>query len=137
MKSNFVFLLIEDSDIDKIVIKQLLKKVLDVTEVNAVNNGKEGIEWITNHRMSFKKSLVILLDIQMPIMNGFEFLIQYDKLSEELKHDTQIFVLSSSLVKEEIKSIKRDQYVTEFLSKPIAIKEFGDILYPTLKKKMQ
>jgi CheY-like chemotaxis protein len=137
MKSNFVFLLIEDSDIDKIVIKQLLKKVLDVTEVNAVNNGKEGIEWITNHRMSFKKSLVILLDIQMPIMNGFEFLIQYDKLSEELKHDTQIFVLSSSLVKEEIKRIKRDQYVTEFLSKPIAIKEFGDILYPTLKKKMQ
>ncbi|WP_409416239.1 response regulator [Flavobacterium sp. PS2] len=129
-------MLIEDSDIDKLVIKQLLKKVLDVTNVNTVNNGKEGIEWIINHRKNFNQSLVILLDIQMPIMNGFEFLLAYDKLSDDLKYETQIFVLSSSLVREEIKRIKSNQYVTEFLSKPIAIKEFGDILYPTLKRKM-
>jgi CheY-like chemotaxis protein len=136
MEFKYVFLLIEDSDIDKLVIKQLLKKVLDVTNVNTVNNGKEGIEWIMNHRKSFDQSLVILLDIQMPIMNGFEFLLAYDKLSADLKHETQIFVLSSSLVREEIKRIKSNRYVTDFLSKPIAIKEFGDILYPTLKRKM-
>ncbi|KIA97402.1 MULTISPECIES: response regulator [unclassified Flavobacterium] len=136
MEFKYVFLLIEDSDIDKLVIKQLLKKVLDVTNVNTVNNGKEGIEWIINHRKNFNQSLVILLDIQMPIMNGFEFLLAYDKLSDDLKYETQIFVLSSSLVREEIKRIKSNQYVTEFLSKPIAIKEFGDILYPTLKRKM-
>ncbi|KFF09610.1 response regulator [Flavobacterium hydatis] len=136
MEFKYVFLLIEDSDIDKLVIKQLLKKVLDVTNVNAVNNGKEGIEWIINYRKSFNQSLVILLDIQMPIMNGFEFLLAYDKLSADLKYETQIFVLSSSLVREEIKRIKSNRYVTDFLSKPIAIKEFGDILYPTLKRKM-
>ncbi|MCV9928608.1 response regulator [Flavobacterium sp. LS1R49] len=136
MKSKYGFLLVEDSDIDQLVIKQLLKKVLDVTEVNAVKNGKEGIEWIIANRKGFKKALVILLDIQMPIMNGFEFLIEYDKLSEELKHETQIFILSSSLVQEEIDRIKSNHYVTDFLRKPIAIKEFGDILYPTLKKKM-
>jgi CheY-like chemotaxis protein len=136
MESKYVFLLIEDNDIDKLVIKQLLKKVLEVTHVNAVNNGKEGIEWIVENRKSFDQSLVILLDIQMPIMTGFEFLIEYDKLSDDLRHETQIFVLSSSLVREEIKRIKSNRYVTDFLSKPIAIKEFGDILYPTLKRKM-
>ncbi|MCC9070702.1 response regulator [Flavobacterium sp. F-65] len=137
MESKYVFLLIEDSDIDKLVIKQLLRKVLDVTHVNAVNNGKEGIEWIIDNRKSFSQSLVILLDIQMPIMNGFEFLIEYGKLPDELRDETQIFVLSSSLVREEIKRIKSNRYVTDFLSKPIAIKEFGDVLYPTLKEKMQ
>ncbi|MDN3672868.1 response regulator [Flavobacterium branchiarum] len=80
MESKYVFLLIEDSDIDKLVIKQLLKKVLAVTHVNAVSNGKEGIEWVIDNRKSFTQSLIILLDIQMPIMTGFEFLTEYDKL---------------------------------------------------------
>lgn len=137
MESKYVFLIIEDSDIDKLVIKQLLKKVLDVTHVNAVNNGKEGIEWVINNRKNFTQALIILLDIQMPVMTGFEFLIEYDKLCDELKQETQIFVLSSSLVREEIKLIKNNRYVTDFLSKPIAIKEFGDVLYPTLNEKMQ
>lgn len=137
MESKYVFLIIEDSDIDKLVIKQLLKKVLDVTHVNAVSNGKEGIEWVIDNRKSFTQSLIILLDIQMPIMTGFEFLTEYDKLCDELKNETQIFVLSSSLVREEIKRIKNNRYVTDFLSKPIAIKEFGDVLFPNLKEKMR
>lgn len=137
MESKYVFLIIEDSDIDKLVIKQLLKKVLAVTHVNAVSNGKEGIEWVIDNRKSFTQSLIILLDIQMPIMTGFEFLTEYDKLCDELKIETQIFVLSSSLVREEIKRIKNNRYVTDFLSKPIAIKEFGDVLFPNLKEKVR
>lgn len=137
MESKYVFLIIEDSDIDKLVIKQLLRKVLDVTHVNVVNNGKEGIEWVIDNRKSFTQSLIILLDIQMPIMTGFEFLTEYDKLCDELKIETQIFVLSSSLVREEIKRIKNNRYVTDFLSKPIAIKEFGDVLFPNLKEKVR
>ena len=68
-----VFLLIEDNLIDQLVIKQLLKKVLYIDEVHITNNGKEGIEWLQTNGKLYP-SIIIILDVQMPVMNGFEFL---------------------------------------------------------------
>jgi CheY-like chemotaxis protein len=72
MEPNPIFLVIEDNLIDQLVISQLLKKVLHVDQIVIANNGREGIEWLTTKKKN--QSLIILLDIQMPIMNGFEFL---------------------------------------------------------------
>jgi len=126
MEFKETFLLIEDNLIDQLVIKQLFKKVLKIDQIAIANNGKEGIEWITENKN--KQSLIILLDIQMPIMNGFEFLETYDKLKNELKKDTQIFILSSTLDPDEIDIINSNNYITGFLNKPFPIEEFKIIL---------
>ncbi len=60
----------------------------------------------------------------MPIMNGFDFLNEYDKLNEDFKKEIQIYVLSSTLDPDEIKRIKENHYVTEFLNKPLPIEDF-------------
>lgn len=117
-----LFLLIEDNLIDQLVIKQLIKKHLD-SDINITNNGREGLQWLYSHQ-NLNKTLIILLDIQMPIMNGFDFLEEYDKLSDEFKKEIQIYVLSSTLDSEEIKRIKENNYVTEFLNKPLLIEDF-------------
>jgi CheY-like chemotaxis protein len=117
------FLLIEDNLIDQLVTTELLKKVLDIKDVAITNNGKEGMQWITNH-LNLGQSLIILLDIQMPIMDGFEFLDEYDKLNDEFKKEVQIYVLSSTLDPEEINKIERNNYVKDLLCKPFPIEEF-------------
>ncbi|OXB01605.1 response regulator [Flavobacterium pectinovorum] len=122
-----VFLLIEDNLIDQLVIKQLIKKSLD-SDINITNNGREGLEWLYNHQ-DLNQTLIILLDIQMPIMNGFDFLEEYDKLSDEFKKENQIYVLSSTLDSDEIKKIKENNYVTEFLNKPFPIEDFKKKLH--------
>lgn len=128
MESNLSFLLIEDNLIDQLVTKELLKKVLDARNVAVTNNGKEGIQWLNNYKPT-DKSLIILLDVQMPVMNGLEFLNEYDKLSDELKKQTQIYVLSSTLDPDEIKEIEQNNYVKELLSKPFPIEEFKKKIY--------
>lgn len=129
MKPNYIFLLIEDNAIDQLITRQLLKKVLDVPDINVVNNGREGMQWIADCRNNFNEPLIILLDIQMPEMNGLQFLMEYEKLSKELKRETQIFMLTSSLDAEEIKRIEGNDYVTGFLSKPFPAKEFEQMLH--------
>jgi CheY-like chemotaxis protein len=129
MKANYTFLVIDDNQIDQLITRQLFKKILDVSEINIANNGKEGIKWVCDNRRIFNEPLIILLDIQMPIMNGSQFLLEYEKLEEELKRDTQIFILSSSLESEEINRLKDSVHVTDFLSKPISVKEFGRRIY--------
>lgn len=123
-------LLIEDNLIDQLVVKQLLKKVLKIDQIAIADNGKEGIQWIIENKK--KQPLIILLDIQMPIMDGFEFLEAYDKLKNEFKKDTQIYVLSSTLDSDEIDRINGNNYITGFLNKPFPIEEFKIILMQKL-----
>lgn len=128
MESNYIFLLIEDNVIDQLVTKQLFKKVLDISEITVVNNGREGLQWLYDYRNESSKPLIILLDIQMPEMNGTQFLEEFENLPEELKRETQIFMLTSSLDSEETNRLKDNSYVAGFLSKPFPAKEFEQIL---------
>ncbi|MBE8725906.1 response regulator [Flavobacterium sp. KB82] len=119
MESNMGFILIDDNLIDQFVIKKILKKVLDINLLYIANNGKEGLDWLLKNAR--QKPLVIFLDIQMPIMNGFEFLDQFQNLEEEVKDKIQIFVLSSTLDLDEIKKVKENKYVSGFWNKPLQI----------------
>lgn len=114
------FIIIEDNLIDQFVTKKLLKKGLDVNPLFIANNGKEGIDWLlknTNY-----SSLIILLDIQMPIMDGFEFLDEFARLlDEEAKEKIEIFVLSSTLDSDEIKKATENKYVSDFWNKPFSM----------------
>lgn len=134
METKYVFLVIEDNQIDQFIITQLFRKKLDVSEINIANNGKEGIEWIGTNRKKIEEPLVIFLDIQMPVMNGIQFLLEYEKLDDELKRATQIFMLSSSLNTDEIKHFKDNIYVTDFLNKPIHVEELSEKIYANFQK---
>jgi CheY-like chemotaxis protein len=129
MKPNYKILIIDDNTIDQIVTKQLLKKTFGITDVSTANNGKEGIQWLNKHKRYFEESLIILLDIKMPEMDGFEFLLEYETLPEELKKETQIFMLSSTLDPNDIRRAENNKYVKTLLSKPLPIKEFGEMIY--------
>jgi len=122
MQPKPIFLIIEDNLIDQLVITQLLKKVLEIEQIIIANNGKEGIEWLTTQKKN--QSLIILLDIQMPIMNGFEFLDAFEKLNKEIRKEIQIYVLSSTLDPDELEHISKNDNVTGFLNKPFPIEEF-------------
>lgn len=130
MSCKPTFLLIEDNLIDQLVIKQLLKKVLYIEEaqVNISNNGLEGLQWLYKNKETCQ-SLVIILDIQMPYMNGFAFLNAFDQLENTFKEDIQIYVVSSTLDPDEILKIEENKYVTRLLNKPFPIEEFKKILY--------
>ncbi|KGO79810.1 response regulator receiver domain-containing protein [Flavobacterium cauense R2A-7] len=125
---KYKLLLIEDNLIDQLVTSQLLKKNLGLTDINIANNGREGMLWLKNSDINFNE-LIILLDIRMPEMDGFEFLSEYEKLPESLKHKTRIFMLSSTLDSEDIKRAEDNNYVQSLLSKPLPVNEFKRILF--------
>lgn len=128
MKVNYRILLIDDNAIDQIVTVQLLKKKLNLTTVDTVNNGKEGIEWLLKYKSNSEEILLILLDIKMPEMDGFEFLAEFDLLKAEISAEPEIFMLSSTLDPNDIMRAESNKYVTTLLSKPLPAKEFGALI---------
>jgi len=127
MKPDCSILLIEDNIIDQLVTTKLLKKTLGDLDISVVNNGREGIEWLHEHEKDYH-SLIILLDIKMPVMDGFEFLSRYDSLSEDIKSATEIFMLSSTLDATDIKKANENNYVKKLFSKPLPVLQFKEMI---------
>jgi CheY-like chemotaxis protein len=127
MKTNAAFLLIEDNLIDQLITTKLLKILFDDFQYKIVGNGKEGIEWLIQFNYN-DNPLIILLDIKMPQMDGFEFLFHYDKLPEELKNKTQIFMLSSSLDPNDLKRANENCYVKKLFNKPLSLNDFKEMI---------
>jgi CheY-like chemotaxis protein len=66
---------------------------------------------------------LILLDINMPIMNGWEFLSEFSHVFNSLSKKPRISMMSSSSLEEDIKRALNDQNVMEFVTKPITIEK--------------
>jgi CheY-like chemotaxis protein len=128
MINSYTFLIIEDNSIDQIVTTQLLKKVLNVQEVNLAKNGSEGLQWLKNHSNEANKNLIILVDIKMAEMDGIEFLLEFEKLSDAIKSNSIIFMLSSTLDPQEIQEAENNIYVKKVLSKPLPAKQLEALI---------
>lgn len=130
MKYDYTFLLIDDNTIDQLVTSRLIKRITgqNQIEINIVENGKEALKWISDNRYHQNKSLIILLDINMPEMNGFQFLIEYEGLPEDLKKETQIFMLSSTLNNEDMEKVKSNQRVRSLLGKPLSVQKLEQFI---------
>ncbi len=95
MKNPVNILLIEDDPLDQIEVQRILKKRGILFRIKIAKNGEEGMRILTetSHEIFSGKPNIILLDLNMPKMNGFEFL---NALKSNGLKDLKIFVLTTS-----------------------------------------
>lgn len=113
-------LLVDDDAICNSISKILLKKKFaNEFEITAFVNPVEGLKFLGETLEENKyQQILILLDINMPVLTGWEFLEEYKKLSSDKKNVT-IYILTSSVSKTDIEKAKQNENVTDFISKPI------------------
>jgi CheY-like chemotaxis protein len=128
MLVNYRFLVIDDSYIDRLVSGMLVRHTYNVTEVYEVNGGQQGLDWLLTEGLKSEAKLIVLLDIMMPQMNGFEFLERFDKLDKILQDKTTIVMLSSTLDHEDMQRAKKHPSVKKLLSKPLSANELRNFL---------
>lgn len=108
------FLLVEDNEVDHFITNQAIKDFFGDVRIKWAMNGSEALE-ILNKQPDFD---AIFLDINMPVMNGLEFLEQYSK---SFKDHTLVFPLSSSSDINDIKTSESYEFVPKYLVKPIGM----------------
>ncbi len=108
-----VCMLIDDDPLDNFINKKLIKKNNFAEKVIVCNDAQKALKSLSSGKV---QPDIIFLDIKMPLMNGFSFLDEYDKLDIDKNH-TKIYILSMSLNPTEIEQAKRNKYVTSFLKK--------------------
>lgn len=117
----FKILVAEDEQINRIVIEKLLKQ-LGYQKIDLANNGEEALKMIKDNIGYYD---VVLIDIRMPLMNGFELANNIKKLydSNDLQLPRMIGITAQVILKNE-----RKPWFNDFVYKPIDIKDLENMI---------
>jgi CheY-like chemotaxis protein len=119
--------LIDDDEVFVFLTKKIIERAGVEVELTVFSNGQEGLERLT--AIAGDKDLlpdVILLDLNMPVMDGWEFLNAFQKLSFAIR--IALYIVTSSISPYEVDRAKHIKEVKEFIVKPIAKEKFIEII---------
>ncbi|MEI6086105.1 MAG: response regulator [Bacteroidota bacterium] len=113
--------LIDDDKVYQFTSKMILEATLLTSRITTFFNGQEAIEFFldpANQQIDILPD-VIFLDINMPIMNGWNFLEAFDKIFYTLPKKILIYVVSSSVDDSDMEKSKSFVSVADYVIKPI------------------
>lgn len=131
MKKLRSILLIDDNDTSNFLNERLLRR-MDLTDhIKVMSNGKLAFDFLQNLDQSHKeaegiKPELILLDINMPVLDGFEFLELYQDLKEAFRQDILIALLSTSTHPQD--TSKAAEFNACYLTKPLTVEKVETLI---------
>ncbi len=120
-------LLIDDDKITNYLNTMLLEDLDIAHQVLIAENGLEALRLLQQHSDTESCPDLILLDINMPVMNGFEFLEAYQTLEFTRKQSVVIVMLTTSLNPQDVNRL-RSLPQQGFLNKPLSRQKMQDLL---------
>ena len=114
-------LCIDDDPITLMLGKMILAKVDFCKEIDTAKNGQDALNYFEALRHNNKvRPGLIFLDLNMPIMDGWEFLDSFATERYEVFNSTKVIILSSTIDPNDLEKSKKYPAVIDFLSKPIS-----------------
>jgi CheY-like chemotaxis protein len=115
-------LCIDDDPITLMLCKMVITKASFSNEITTAKNGEEAIKYFDTLKTTdtSKKPQLIFLDLNMPVMDGWEFLDCFSSPAYSEFHDIKVIILSSTIDPEDLKKSKKYSMVIDFFSKPIS-----------------
>ena len=124
MKKFNCILLVDDDFTSNFLSKMIIEGISIADHIHVAQNGQEALQFVLEHCFSLQKTEdsncpdLILLDVNMPVMDGFGFLEEFSKLQRVRNRNISVVMLTSS---DNQKDVQRAEHynVTGYLSKPL------------------
>ena len=131
MKINFM--LIDDREIDLFINQKIIEKLAINTDIKAYPIAKEAIDYLSSLNNDFNTEStffpdIIFLDINMPIMNGFQFLNEFNAINKGKLDSIKIYLLSSTTSMNEIIKAEEHSACSGFISKPLTVHKIEKLI---------
>jgi CheY-like chemotaxis protein len=124
---------IDDDLITLALCEMVIKKALFASQVITAKNGKEGLNYFSS---LFQKNNVteqiapelIFLDLNMPVMNGWDFLEEYLMKYADRLTETKVVIVSSTVNPEDFSRANRYDIVIDFINKPLTVEGIEELM---------
>lgn len=122
-----LILCVDDDPITLMLCKMVIKKASFSNEIATAKNGEEALNYFNSQKEKNSKEesikkypQLIFLDLNMPIMGGWDFLDSFNTPNYSDYNNTKVIILSSTIDPEDLLKAKKYPMVIDFLSKPIS-----------------
>ncbi len=121
-------LIIDDDEISNFISQKLLEQCKVAEEINSYDNAREALTFIDTC-ISRGKAVpdMILLDINMPLMNGWDFLKRFEAIPGISKETTKLYILSSSVYSKDFDTAAKHELVSGYIVKPLSKEKLLEI----------
>ena len=117
-------MLIDDNEIDNLINQKMIEAASITENIYTHTGAKSAIEFLKNmEKMDVAEKVlpdVIFLDIDMPLMDGFQFLDEFENLSALTRKKSRIVMLTSSINPQDFNRSKKYNNVKMYLNKPLS-----------------
>ncbi|EZH74961.1 transcriptional regulator [Aquimarina atlantica] len=120
---------------DDLIYINLISKIIELKKLSesvlVFNNGKEALDFFLQSLQQEENEeipQIIFLDLNMPVMDGWEFLNAFSKIKDQIRKKIDLYVVSSSIDSRDIERAKSIDIVSDYLTKPITLDDFERIL---------
>lgn len=122
--------LIDDDNIYQFTARKILESTGLTGEIQSFYNGKEAINYFKDKQNLRSEILpdIIFLDINMPVMNGWEFLEEYQTVHSSFPKNIILYVVSSSIDDYDIRKSREYDLVSDYIIKPINRDTYKDLI---------
>ena len=133
MENQVPFLFIDDSKADNKYLALFIKiKKLPINP-HFESGGNEALQYLFSLKNG-KFPKVIFVDINMPLMNGFEFVDRYRRHFSDHHPDTHVFITSSSIQLSDLERANSHPAVAGFIEKPFNLRQFESKVQPLIER---
>lgn len=129
MSEQYTIAIIDDDDIYRYTISRTIEKLGIAKKIAAYTSGQDALNAMLDY-IEKPESLpdIILLDVNMPNMDGFEFMKEYMRFPSEIKNRITVFMISSSINPVDIDRAKNNPEISDYIVKPIGASKLEGII---------
>ncbi|MES2331647.1 MAG: response regulator [Bacteroidota bacterium] len=128
--AKHIVCLIDDDNIYQYTARVILESTGLAKSIQSFYNGSDALTYLKEPGNFVSETLpdVIFLDINMPIMDGWEFLEEYNKFSGNLPKPIAIYMVSSSVNSSDMQKSRSYKAVSDYLVKPVSRSKYQELM---------
>ncbi len=122
------FIVIDDSKLDCFIAEKMIKNTGKGESIRSFLQAREALDFISTAPVAEDSHMIVLVDIQMPVMDGFEFVEAFETLPPEITQHYTIYVITSSINENDLHRVHHYTSVKQFLNKPLTSNNLAILL---------